>query len=269
MRIIPAIAALFLSLTFGASIASSATVTIGASKDNSLYEGFVDNSGGGSAGIFVGTTGIPTRRRGLIAFDVAGNVPAGATISSVQLTLYLGKIGGASSQTIELHRLSADWGEGTAGSSNQIITDSGKGYAAGPGDATWNARSFGTSLWSNPGATGDFNATASASAVISTIVSPPTPSTWSSTSGLVGDVQSWLDSPATNFGWIMINANEVPIGSALAFYSRSATTDAGGDPLDPIARPALTITYTSVPEPTAVALFLLAGATSCFRRRGR
>ena len=269
MRIFPAIAALFLALTFGTSIASSAIVTIGASKDNSLYEGFVDNSGGGSAGIFVGTTGTPNRRRGLIAFDVAGNVPAGATISSVQLTLYLGKIGGASSQTVELHRLFADWGEGTAGSSNQIITDSGKGYAAGPGDATWNARSFGTSLWSNPGADGDFNATASASAMIAPSVSPPTPSTWSSTSALVGDVQSWLTDPATNFGWILINSNEVPIGSALAFYSRSADYDAGGEPLDPLARPALTITYTTVPEPTAAVLYLLAGAAGCLSRRRR
>jgi MprA protease rhombosortase-interaction domain-containing protein len=256
---------LVLSLRAGAARADS--VTIGASKDNSIYQEFATNSGGGSAGIFAGSTAGGSLRRGLLAFDVAGNVPAGATISSAQLTLYLGKIGGASSQSIALHRLTADWGEGTAGSSNPSITNAGMGYAAGPGDATWTARLFGATAWSNPGGVGDFVAAASATAAVAPTVVPPTPTTWLSTPVLVSDVQGWLDNPASNFGWMLIHTNEAASGTALAFYSRTADTDAGGDPLDPIARPALSITYTVIPEPAAGVLLLIAGPLVYARRR--
>lgn len=265
-KAVPVIAAA-LALWFSIEAALPASVTIGASKDNTIFQEFTSNSLGGGAGIFVGVTGNATRRRGLIAFDVAGNVPAGATITSAQLTLYLGKIGGASSQTIGLHRLAANWGEGAAGDSNPIITSAGMGYAAGPGDATWNERFFGSSPWSNPGGVGDFNPTASASAVVAPTVVPPTPTNWLSTPAIVADVQGWLDNPTSNFGWMMIHPNEGAIGTALAFYSRTATTDAAGDPLNPIARPALAITYTVVPEPACCGLLLIAAVTIGRRRR--
>src|SRR5262249_6055281 len=61
-------------------------VTIGASKDNTIFSESVSQSDGAGPNFFAGTTSINTNgaiRRGLIAFDVAGNVPAGATINSV------------------------------------------------------------------------------------------------------------------------------------------------------------------------------------------
>ena len=62
-------------------------------------------------------------RRGLIQFDVAGNVPAGATITGVQLTLFLGQVAGTdmTPRDIGLFALGADWGEGTTGSGNTTI----------------------------------------------------------------------------------------------------------------------------------------------------
>jgi hypothetical protein len=250
-------------LSIVTSPAWSQTVTIGASKDNSIYEDNPTRSAGGSAGIFVGNNGLGSPRRGLIAFDVAANVPAGATITSAQLTLYLGASGGGADQSVELHRLNVDWGEGTAGSSDPTIAHGGRGFTAAPGDATWNQRFSGSIAWSNPGGTGDFDAAASASAVIPNIIEAPY--TWS-TGGMIGDIQGWLDNPASNFGWLLLNANEVASGTVRAFYSRTAASNAGGDPLDPSARPALTITY-SVPEPGAV---VLAGAAILliFYRRG-
>ena len=63
------------------------TVTIPPSKDNTLYE---DSNGGKSNGagqyIFVGVTKEPGIRRALVAFDIAGNLPADATIVSTRLT---------------------------------------------------------------------------------------------------------------------------------------------------------------------------------------
>ncbi len=77
---------------------------------------------------------------------------------------------------------------------------------------------LGTVSWTAAGATGDFTATASAT----TSVSGPdnAPFTWPSTATMIADVQSWLDTPATNFGWALINVQEETIRSQKVFYSR-------------------------------------------------
>ncbi|MEK6675018.1 MAG: hypothetical protein AABZ47_05110, partial [Planctomycetota bacterium] len=83
-KVIPLL--VFLGCSCGALLAD--TVTITSSKDNTLYE---DPLGGISNGVgyymFAGKTGSSVLRRALIEFDIAGNVPAGATINSVSLTL--------------------------------------------------------------------------------------------------------------------------------------------------------------------------------------
>jgi hypothetical protein len=58
---------------------------------------------------------------------------------------------------------------------------------------------------------------------------------WESTSTLMADVQSWLDSPGTNFGWFVIGGEGDPT-SAKRFAAR--------ENLDPTARPTLTIEFT-------------------------
>src|SRR5262249_4693397 len=154
-----------------------------------------------------------------IDFDIAGSgIPVGATIQSVQLTLVLGQVagsgggGGGGAPTIDLLPLTADWGEGTAQSAGVPVDNiggQGQGAPAVGGDATWNARFYSPTtptLWGTPG--GDFSPTASASL---TIVGTTTgvPYTWGSTAGMVSDVQGWLNSPASNFGWILKNEDEV------------------------------------------------------------
>src|SRR5258705_506363 len=118
--------------------------TIGASKDNTIFQSNVNNSLGAGQAIFAGTNAQSSPRRGLIQFDIAGSVPAGSTINSVQLTLFLNQVGSAatSSPTIRLYRLANEWGEGTAGNSTNGVSGIGQGFAAGEGDATWNARHF-------------------------------------------------------------------------------------------------------------------------------
>src|SRR5207244_3726302 len=85
-------------------------VTIAPSKDNTLYQsatGALSNGAGPT--MFAGTTnatGGNAIRRGVIAFNVAGSVPAGATINGVTLTLAVDKtIAGV--QTVQLHALLA------------------------------------------------------------------------------------------------------------------------------------------------------------------
>jgi hypothetical protein len=67
---------------------------------------------------------------------------------------------------------------------------------------------------------------------------------------LVSDVQGWLDSPANNFGWTVINAAETTPSDFRAFYTRDFS--------DAALRPALQISYTAavVPEPETYAMFL-------------
>src|SRR5215510_4668624 len=75
-----------------ATPAAADSVTLGASHDNMLIEsatGALSNGAGdvlaaGRTGQFIGSI-----RRGLISFDVSSSVPAGSTISSVELTLTL------------------------------------------------------------------------------------------------------------------------------------------------------------------------------------
>jgi hypothetical protein len=236
------------------SIAWSATATLLASRDNTIFQNPPNNSAGGGAGIFAGTNGAGSPRRGLLEFDVAASVPAGAIITGAELRMHLGNAPNNNPQTISLHRLTADWGEGTAGSATPGVGGGGMGFAAGPGDATWNQRFFGSTAWSNPGATGDFTPVASGSAIVAGPVE--TAFTWLSTAALVADVQGWLDNAATNFGWALVNGNEASAGTVKAFYSRSATQNASGGSLDPSFRPTLTITY--IPEPSTAALLVLA-----------
>src|SRR5215213_9552659 len=61
-------------------------ITIGASKDNTIYQNSPTSSAGASGAIFSGTNNTTSPRRGLIAFDVAGSLPAGVTITSGSLT---------------------------------------------------------------------------------------------------------------------------------------------------------------------------------------
>src|SRR5689334_14870926 len=78
--------ALAAALALMPSAGWSATTMLVASKDNSIFGNNADNSNGGGAGVFVGTTStmqMNSVRRGLLEFDVAGAVPAGAKISEV------------------------------------------------------------------------------------------------------------------------------------------------------------------------------------------
>ncbi len=211
-------------LMFGLLISSSAwsaTITIAPSKDNMLIEDLnaADgiNSNGGDEFLFAGTTAeSPGKqiRRGLLAFDVAGNIPIGMTIDSVSLTLNVSRSASETADDILLHRVLADWGEGTTTSTRR---KGGTGGPASGGDATWLHNFHDTSFWSVPG--GDFEAIASAT------TSAPTsgPVIWDSTSRMVIDVQSWLDMPATNFGWL-IKGVESTNRTARRFDSREHST---------------------------------------------
>ena len=78
---------------------------------------------------------------------------------------------------------------------------------------------------------------------------------WTSTTAMVADVQGLADgNPSDNNGWILKNSDETDATDFLAFWSAQGAAASNNSAL----APGLTITYTPVPEPSAV--LLLAGA---------
>ncbi len=195
-------------------------------KDNSIYAE-ITNRSNGLGSLYTGTNNNSFAARALLFFDIAGSLPANATITQAILRLDLHKRGPAGgSQNFSLHVVNKDWGEGTS-LAGTVAGGGGAGAPAIPPDATWTDAMFGTSFWSNPG--GDYMATPSATTAVSGIG----PYAWFNTN-MDNDVQAWYNSPATNFGWILKIDNEGPSGTAAAWGSK-----------DQGVSPVLEITYTT------------------------
>ena len=209
--------------------AQSTTVSLTADRDNSMYEESPTFSNGSGIFLFAGATRQTgaSPRRALVHFDLS-SIPSSATVQSATLQLTMNKTptGSASVQTI--HALTQDWGESTSDANGR----EGQGISAAAGDATWSANFFGTSSWTSPG--GDFVATASASSTVSTLGAY----TWGSTPQMVADVQSWLTTPANNFGWLL-RGDESQQLTARRYCSRENA--------EASCRPTLTIAFTSLP----------------------
>jgi hypothetical protein len=193
-------------------------------KDNTLIEEVTGALSNGKGSLFfVGRTNQPQDniRRGMIAFDIAKTIPSGSKITSVTLTLNLEKTPGGN-QSIELHKVLKDWGEGTSN------YPGGRGDKASLGDVTWIHNRYDNQFWSSAG--GDFLSTVSGV----TIVGNKGNYTWESTEQMVNDVQNWLDNPENNFGWLLLG-NETKRGTVKGFASR--------ENMNSSAQPKLKITY--------------------------
>lgn len=224
----------FLVLVGWSAPAVADAVQLNPSKDNTLYE---DPSGSTSDGqgqhFFVGRTNGGVARRGLIAFDIASNIPAGSTIQGVTLELHVSRVAaGAAEVEIDLHAALADWGEGTS----MAAGEEGMGAPAAPGDATWLNTFYPSQLWTAPG--GDFLPNITSSAAVSDIGFYTFDSMYDT--GLISDVQQWLDSPSTNFGWGVMLGDESIAASAKRFDARENSV--------PAFQPVLTVTYAPADE---------------------
>ncbi len=237
-NIVPAI---FIALIFGPLVPQSLgdIIAIGASRDNTMFEANQANSNGAGSFLFAGRAGINsglTLHRGLIAFDIAGNIPAGATIDAVSLSLHLSR-SPLSTSSVTLHVVNQAWGEAGSNSDSEI-PGPGKGFPAEPGDATWQHTFFPGATWNNPG--GNINPNSSATQTVGFVAGF---FTWSSAT-MVADVQNWLDNPSTNFGWAILGDESGAARTSKVFDSRENS--------NPSFRPMLTVTFTPAVKSTVI-----------------
>ncbi|GJM09122.1 MAG: hypothetical protein DHS20C11_13980 [Lysobacteraceae bacterium] len=221
-------------------MASAETIVIEPVVDNTLYE---DASGALSNGsgphLFAGLSNMGLERRGVLAFDIASAIPAGSTISTVSLQLNMSRTSGGVA-TISLHPLLNTWGEGASVAPGS----GGSGAPAEAGDATWLHRFYDDSLWATPG--GDHRVAPDGIA----FVDGEGLYTWNSTPEMVDTAQSWLDSPAQAYGWLLISK-----GPAKRFDSREFT--------DQTLRPSLRVGFVPPLPPPQVVPSLGAAALLC------
>ena len=207
-------------------ITAADQLSLAPSADATLYESSAGElANGAGQSMFAGRNGAGDLRRALVRFDVAGALPAGSVVHSVELQLSMSKSSFPGPTEHALRRVLADWGEGTV----HAPGGEGAGAPATSGDATWLFRHFDTQSWTTPG--GELAPAASAS----TPISAAGLYTWSSTPTLVADVQLWLDHPELAHGWALVG-DESGASSTRRFDTREHPSAA--------ARPELVIDFT-------------------------
>src|SRR5512133_2698627 len=100
---------LFIAITLGGigpGLAIAQLANINPIKDNTLYQ-YVPANGDHSNALgqhfFAGETAMGELRRGVLAFDIARNIPAGSTILGVTLSLNMSRTGSETPRAVELH----------------------------------------------------------------------------------------------------------------------------------------------------------------------
>ena len=230
---------------FACSDLRAEVLEIAPAMDTTLFEDEDGRLGNGSGQyLFIGRTwdenGIDALlRRAVIKFDLS-SLPRGSTINTASFSITIDQVPpAATGAIINLHSITSDWGEGASNAPGP----EGRGATAQANDATWLHTFWDSGFWNTPG--GDFTAEAVASESIS---SSPQSVIFNSDPSLVAAVQSWVDEPASNYGWILLG-DEVFMQNARRILSRE-NTDSGG--------PLLTVEYTD-PPPAAIPALTTAG----------
>jgi hypothetical protein len=210
--------------------AQADTLVVEPAADTTIYEvAMGDSETANSRGVhlFAGRIVGGLRRRAMLRFDLSA-IPPGSVVNSAQFSLSLTRVppGTLPAVNFSLQPVTASWGEG----SSDAGEPGGNGVLATAGDPTWAQRAFPATPWTLPG--GDFFATASAVTSANGLGRYQ----WGSGTAMVSTVQDWVDSPANNFGWMLIADETAGDQTARRFASREAT--------DANTRPQLSIDYT-------------------------
>src|SRR2546426_11165996 len=105
---------LLLALLTAARVLRADSVMLQPSADTSLFEDAPTNNLGGLDMLVTGTTAIGFRSRALIKFDIAGHLPANATVTNalLRLTVVRTPSSGGKDSIFRLYRVVQGWEEG-------------------------------------------------------------------------------------------------------------------------------------------------------------
>jgi len=210
-------------------------LSLGAATDNTLYQDAAGaKSNGAGPTIIVGNYLVTEQRRGLLYFDVHGDLPSQALITDAKLEMTVLGVESTTALPVSLRRVTKAWGEGT---SNAAIPDDLTGAASTTGGATWIHAQFKSSTWTTAG--GDYSATSSATKNVGRTGA----CVWGATPQLLADVQSWYTTPGGNYGWLLLPSASTAGWKRFASSEYATATE----------RPKLTVTfYTSAPATALV-----------------
>lgn len=218
--------------------AGSTSIALTPSADTSLLELHPDHNLGAQDDLPAGTLGAAagsTRSRILLRFDLAGALPASATLEAARLELTVTRVpaGGGANSTFALYRLRSPWFEG--------VQKGGLpgGNTAAPGESTWRDQSFPLQPWAAPGAAPglDFETEPSSTER----VAGTGLYTFDLGQNELQHLEQWIREPASNLGWILLSQSESVDRSARRFGARE-------HPL-PESRPRLILDFSLPAEP--------------------
>ncbi len=221
---------LCLGTWFAPGTVQAAVLTLEPVADATLYEvaaGDQETANSRGVHLFAGRIVGGLRRRALLRFDLRV-IPPGTTINSAQLSMSLTRVppGTLPAVNFSLMPMTVIWGEGISDAGDP----GGNGVLATAGDPTWTQRVFPATPWASAG--GDFVAAASAVTSANGLGRYQ----WGPGPSMVSAVQSWVDAPGNNFGWMLIADEAAGELTARRFASQEA--------IDASTRPNLLIDYT-------------------------
>lgn len=234
-----AIGLLLACLHFAAAAGLAASSVFTASRDTTLSENYPANNLGALKFLNAGTTQNRTRNRALIRFDLS-SLPPGAQVRAASLSI---EVVGEPNEPpafsdFAVHRVLREWTEGRGLSPSNCVSCQGQGAPAQPGESTWNNRFEPEESWGQPG--GDLGVDLAAPSSGSTTIYgiAGSPYEFSSTPGLIADIQHWVAHPEENFGWALVCQSEETPFTARRFGSRE----------DPQNAPRLTLAFVAPPR---------------------
>ena len=219
---------ILVALAVLAASAHADTVSIPCQRHNTLYQESGDLSDGIGPTIIAGREDFDytfSLRRALVRFAVDSYIPAGSTITNVQLVLNCAR--SASNGATAVFHVTQGWGA----HSSDAGYPGDAGASASPDDATWVDRFWPGTPWTSAG--GDV------SALVASIPTTPLGTvTIGSTSGMINDAQSWLNTPASNFGWLLVgNESTSNVATANVFFAGPTLTVSYLPPVVPTKAP--------------------------------
>jgi hypothetical protein len=200
---------------------SALTPTLSPAADTFINSSSPDNNNGTSPSIYTGKNGQNGLMRGLVRFTMPPELQGRVTVSGVTLAMVTRGTGASDTTpptpaTESLQAITVAWSQGS-GFGDGTTTNT-VGQPCGTTGATWNQPNCaGGTPWAGGTAASTVSGTASVPATLMAVV------TWDSTAGnagMIADVQSWIDTPAPNLGWLITSSTEAATGGmAQRFFS--------------------------------------------------